>query len=92
MGEVQSFKYREKEGALMDWLTVLIGLGILAWACSTSSSSKNNGQKKYRRSDLIIGEDKSGSGYCVYCCSQGFKVVYKGTSSECEKFLQENTY
>lgn len=76
----------------MDWLAWVAGAVLLVIICASSSGGGSKTlPKKYRRSDLVIGRDGDSAGYCVFCCSEGFKIVFRGSLAECEEFMANAT-
>lgn len=76
----------------MEWSYWVAGIVLLIIIFAMDSKGKKNDGKKYRRSDLLVGRDAGKSGYCVYCCSAGFEVVFRGSLEECERFMSDMTY
>lgn len=54
--------------------------------------SEKKPPKRYRRSDLVIGREANGARgeYCVYCCSENFSIVCRGSLSQCEQFISRS--
>lgn len=70
----------------MEGFLGVVAVIVLLVICATEKKGGTNQGKQYRRSDLVFGREGDGR-YCVYCCSEGFAVVFRGTLSECEEFM-----
>lgn len=76
----------------MDWTYWVAGVALLIVIFAMDSKGKKDNGKKYRKSDLVFGRDSNTGEYCVYCCSEGFKTVFRGSIEECERFMSDMTY